>query len=226
MKRKELLGTIEVYKDSKEAYLEEFRELFLYHSLLLDGVKISKDQVQSVISDNQIINPIVGYHKAFRYMLQCVKDRRLLDEQVILQIHKLVMWNGRNRNERKENFAYRVDMNPRFPFLLREFYENLNIKSKICGLPEAMNPMDLAAWTHNEFLQINPFKEGNGRIARLLLNYQLMLYGYLPVLIPVIDSKKYEKIIKEYTVNKELDTIATYVHLLEEREVDRLRLGK
>lgn len=226
MKRKELLKVIEENKALKREYMEEFRKQFFYHSLLLDNVKISKEQVRSVLEENQIIVPIVGYHKAFRYVLQCVKDRRILDEQVVLQIHKLVMWSGRSRSEGKENFAYRVDMNPRFPFLLKEFYENLSIKSKICGLPEAMNPMDLAVWTHNEFLQINPFKDGNGRIARLLLNYQLMQYGYLPVIVPIIDNKKYEKILKDYTVNRELDAIATYVHLLEEREVDRLRLGK
>ena len=42
--------------------------------------------------------------------------------------------------------------------------------------------IELAAWTHSEWVRIHPFRNGNGRSARLLANAILMRYGLPPVL--------------------------------------------
>ena len=42
--------------------------------------------------------------------------------------------------------------------------------------------IELAAWTHSEWVRIHPFSNGNGRIARILTNAVLMRYGLPPVL--------------------------------------------
>ena len=38
-----------------------------------------------------------------------------------------------------------------------------------------LSPEAKAAWALNEFLAIHPFRDGNGRLARLLLNWVLLL---------------------------------------------------
>jgi hypothetical protein len=40
--------------------------------------------------------------------------------------------------------------------------------------------IDLAAWTHGEWIRIHPFANGNGRTARLWANSILMRYGIPP----------------------------------------------
>lgn len=40
-----------------------------------------------------------------------------------------------------------------------------------------MNGIELAAWTHAEFVKIHPFVDGNGRTSRPIMNYQLMVHG-------------------------------------------------
>lgn len=40
-----------------------------------------------------------------------------------------------------------------------------------------------AAWAHGEWVRIHPFINGNGRTARLLLNYVLVRYGIEPLAI-------------------------------------------
>lgn len=40
--------------------------------------------------------------------------------------------------------------------------------------------IDLAAWTHAEWVRIHPFANGNGRTARLWANFILMRYGIAP----------------------------------------------
>ena len=42
--------------------------------------------------------------------------------------------------------------------------------------------IELAAWTHSEWVRIHPFINGNGRTARILTNAVLMRYGQPPVL--------------------------------------------
>ena len=42
--------------------------------------------------------------------------------------------------------------------------------------------IELAAWTHSEWVRIHPFANGNGRTARILTNAILMRYGLPPVL--------------------------------------------
>ncbi|MCH4172436.1 MAG: Fic family protein [Lactobacillus sp.] len=41
-----------------------------------------------------------------------------------------------------------------------------------------MTPVELAAQLHQKFVTIHPFIDGNGRTARLLLNYILVCHGY------------------------------------------------
>lgn len=40
--------------------------------------------------------------------------------------------------------------------------------------------IDLAAWTHAEWVRIHPFANGNGRTARIWANFILMRYGIAP----------------------------------------------
>jgi Fic family protein len=50
---------------------------------------------------------------------------------------------------------------------------------------------ELAALFHYRYIRIHPFEDGNGRIARLLVNYILLRHGYPMIVIPVADRKNY-----------------------------------
>lgn len=52
-------------------------------------------------------------------------------------------------------------------------------------------PVELAAEFHYKFVCIHPFDDGNGRIARLLMNYILLKNGLPPVIIKSVDKKNY-----------------------------------
>ena len=55
-------------------------------------------------------------------------------------------------------------------YQVKEFYRAL-------AAEHGMNPIELAARTHAEFVKIHPFVDGNGRASRMLMNYQLMAAG-------------------------------------------------
>lgn len=54
-----------------------------------------------------------------------------------------------------------------------------------------LHPVVLAAMFHYKFVRIHPFDDGNGRIARLLLNYVLLKHGLPMVIIKSSDKKNY-----------------------------------
>ena len=55
----------------------------------------------------------------------------------------------------------------------------------------AEHPLILASELHYRFIRIHPFDDGNGRVARLLVNYVLMKAGYPPVIIKSVDKETY-----------------------------------
>lgn len=49
----------------------------------------------------------------------------------------------------------------------------------------------LLAQLHHEFVLIHPFDDGNGRVARMLVNYVLLRLGYPPIVVPTERKKDY-----------------------------------
>lgn len=54
-----------------------------------------------------------------------------------------------------------------------------------------LHPLVTSALFHYRFVRVHPFDDGNGRMARLLMNYHLMRHGLPPVIIPSIDKQNY-----------------------------------
>ncbi len=54
-----------------------------------------------------------------------------------------------------------------------------------------LSPVELAALFHYRYIRIHPFEDGNGRIARLLVNYILLRHGYPMMVVPTADRKNY-----------------------------------
>ncbi len=49
----------------------------------------------------------------------------------------------------------------------------------------------IAAKFHHDFVLIHPFDDGNGRVARMLVNYLLLRDGYPPIIVPTERKKDY-----------------------------------
>jgi fido (protein-threonine AMPylation protein) len=62
---------------------------------------------------------------------------------------------------------------------------------------KSMHPVELAGLFHHKYLQIHPFKDGNGRVARELLNFILERNDYPPIVIPVSRRQEYMEFLEE-----------------------------
>ncbi|MCP5050942.1 MAG: Fic family protein [bacterium] len=63
--------------------------------------------------------------------------------------------------------------------------------SKLPGIKEKFHPVVYAAKVHAHLVRIHPFHDGNGRIARLLMNLVLVGSGYPVTIIPPLRRVEY-----------------------------------
>ena len=58
------------------------------------------------------------------------------------------------------------------------------------------HPVEFAARLHHDFVDIHPFKDGNGRTGRVLMNIALMQVGYPMAIIVKEDRQKYYRVLE------------------------------
>lgn len=86
---------------------------------------------------------------------------------------------------------------------------------------DELHPVQLAAEFHYRFVCIHPFDDGNGRVARLVMNYILLKNSYPPVIIKSEDKESY------LTALQKADTgdIKSLIEYIEEQSIWSLELS-
>ena len=69
-------------------------------------------------------------------------------------------------------------------------------------------------------MKIHPFIDGNGRTSGLIMNYQLMSNGFLPVSISKDNRFEYYNFLEEYAINDNLEPFVDLIAELEEKQLN------
>jgi Fic family protein len=202
----------------RKNYEDAFAIEYTHNSTAIEGNTLSLMETKLVLEDKLSIGgkelreiyEVVNHDKAFAYIQKCVAEGKPLGEVIIKDIHELLMENifqgGVYRNvDVKITGASHHPPSPNQMYIeIKNFYADLPHKSDL-------NPIELAAWTHAEFVKIHPFADGNGRTSRLIMNYQLIADGFLPVSIPKDSRLDYFKSLESYAVNDDLKPFSSLV---------------
>jgi len=208
-------------------YEEAFAIEYTHNSTAIEGNTLSLMETKLLLEDKLSIGgkelreiyEVVNHNKAFVYAQKCIAEGKPLDEGIVKDIHELLMENifqggiYRNVDVRITGAAHHPPTPNVMYVQVKSFYADLPYKADL-------NPIELAAWTHAEFVKIHPFADGNGRTSRLIMNYQLMAHGFLPVSIPKETRLSYFEALEAYAVNGDLATFANMVAGLEEARLD------
>lgn len=191
--------------NQKEMYKWLKTEL-AYTSNAIEGNTLTRKETELVIDDGitSTSKPIkdyieaINHAKAFEKIIVFLKENKNINENFMLDIHKIVLTGldndnaGFYRNCRVRISGSTVIMpNPlKVPDLMINFYN---------WLDENMDNEPLTAiLAHLKFVSIHPFVDGNGRCARLLMNTILLQFGFVPIVIRPTDRKRYLSVIENY----------------------------
>ena len=210
------------------SYEKDFELTFTHNSTAIEGNTLTLMETKVVLEDGVAIGgkelreiyEVINHKKAYGYVKKCIAEKKSLDENIVKDLHAILTENiivgGIYRNEevRISGAGFTPPAGNEMYMQIKNFYEDLKIKEK------ELNPIELAAWTHAEFVRIHPFVDGNGRTSRLIMNYQLLLNGYLPVSVAKENRLDYYNALEQYAVNGDLTVFADFVAELEETQLD------
>lgn len=172
---------------------QENRILATHHSTSIEGNPLSPLDVTNIILGDQIPvtkseKEVRNYFAVLNTMFLLAKKRVPLDTALVKKLHHELM----NDIEKKDLGEFRdagvfvghrtqteivVKHNP--PFHTRKEITNaLTELFDWCMNDEEIHPLLKAGILHHQFVYIHPFFDGNGRLARVLTAYYLLLKKY------------------------------------------------
>ena len=209
------------------SYEMDFELRFTHNSTAIEGNTLTLMETKVVLEDGVSIGgkelreiyEVVNHKKAYEYVKKCIAENKPLTENIVKDLHAILTENiivggiYRNQEVRISGAGFTPPAGNEMYVQIKSFYEDLKYKKDL-------NPIELAAWTHAEFVRIHPFVDGNGRTSRLLMNYQLMINGYLPVSVDKEDRLDYYNALEQYAAHGNLEPFADFVANLEEKQLD------
>ncbi len=214
-------------KEALERFDKSFEVEYAHNSTAIEGNTLSLIQTKAVLEDGVSIGgktlreiyEVVNHQKAFRFVQNCIAGGKTLDEKIVKDIHALLMENiltggiYRSVEVRISGAKHKPPGPGEMYQQIKKFYADMPYQAE-------RNAVELAAWTHAEFVKIHPFVDGNGRTSRMIMNYQLMANGFLPVSIAKENRLEYFEVLEAYAVNGELQPFAEMIASLEEQRLD------
>lgn len=214
-------------KEVLQSFDRSFEVEYTHNSTAIEGNTLSLIQTKAILEDGisvggktlREIYEVVNHNKAFGFVKKCVTEGKKLDETIIKDIHALLMENiltggvYRNVEVRISGAKHKPPVPSEMYHQIKNFYADMPYKVK-------ENAIEFAAWTHAEFVKIHPFVDGNGRTSRMIMNYQLLASGFLPVSIAKENRLEYFEALEAYAVEGDLNPFANMIAELEEQRLD------
>ena len=181
--------------------------------VVLEGITIGGKSVKEHLE-------AINHENAIEYLDGLTKDKSEISEWNIKGLHQLILKGidddnaGRYRNHNViiSGAKHRPPEYIKVPELMEKLMMNYDEWDKY-------HPIIRAALLHGELVKIHPFIDGNGRTSRLIMNMDLMISGYVPVIIKKDNRLKYyEALDKAHTTGDYTD----FVKIITEAENEML----
>lgn len=163
-----------------------------YHSNAIEGNTLTISETKVVlegitIGGKSMVEHLetINHREAIWFVEDLIASKEELTEWNLKNIHALILRGidhsnaGRYRNENvlisgaKHIPPKHFEVDYMMEKLIKEYGQDW----------KDLHPVVKATLLHGEFVKVHPFIDGNGRTARLLLNFELMKNGYTPIII-------------------------------------------
>lgn len=192
----EALGKQELFMKQSPQKLKVLREHALIESAVssnrIEGVTVDQARIRTIIFGKSLLRDrdeeeVRGYRDSLKLIHE--QNRELpISEDTILNLHRLCrgeIWDAGKYKEKdgdiiekfpngRERVRFKTVEAAKTPMFMRELTEMWNR----CLLERWVHPLIGLAAFNLDFLCIHPFRDGNGRVSRLLLLLQCYHLGY------------------------------------------------
>ena len=225
-------------KEQEDRIMQKFRLDWNYHSNHLEGNSLTYGETKALILFGVTAQgkplkdtlEITGHNEAINWVLEMIRGERPLTENFIRELHSLLLQDSykESKNEKGEiiprkisSGRYKITPNhvqtvtgEIFYFATPEetpakMFDLINWYNEKANEKES-NPILIAAEFHYKFIRIHPFDDGNGRTARILMNFILMQFGFPPVIIKTEDKANYFAALQMADVGN-IESFITYI---------------
>lgn len=156
---------------------------------------------------------IVGYKKGFDFLYEALKQGTEISEGFVKRLHSYVQHGAEDAGEYRTIQNYIGDLSrvvytpcpPReVPERMKEYIKTVQTDFNANKALISQENIDWAALFHGfakhhiEFERIHPFIDGNGRTGRLLLTYEMISVGLIPVDIRYEERSRYYAALAAY----------------------------
>lgn len=210
-KNKVILQMLLQNKDNQKTLDKWLSTELAYTSNGIEGNTLTRKETELAIEEKLTsgAKPIndyleaINHAKAFEFIKNAAIQNIKIDEDFILQIHKIILSGiddsnaGFYRSVRvRISGSQTVLPNPlKVPDLMNDFGKWLVEKDD--------DILIKAIEAHYRLVTVHPFVDGNGRTARLLLNAMLLENGYAPIIIRKIDRRRYLSALETYQTKED-----------------------
>lgn len=207
------IGDLKILHLSEENWVE-FTKLFAYDTNAIEGSTVTASEVKNILEKDRVPKDKPQYEIAETYgVSDAIAHIRTTKEHISLDLikglHKIVFKNSKDFAGKFRPVGVEVAVVDAAGKTVHQGAPSAHV----IGLLEELvkwyhknknkyTPIVLAAVVHNQFENIHPFQDGNGRVGRLLLNNILIKHKLPPVNIELKNRTKYYNALQEYE-NKE-----------------------
>lgn len=190
---------------------------FISNSVSFDTALVSKEDTEKILNQNyEGINPklvllINNYLEAFLQAAMLANKKEELTENTLKDLHEKIV-QGFTLGGLYRNVDISIEGSNHTPPSFIKVYDRM--KKYFISLNEENNDAYYnIAFSHLQLMKIHPFLDGNGRLARIILNYQLIFYGMKPIYLSFNEKEEYFNMLEEFKVNKNIEPFIDYIKL-------------
>ena len=174
----------------------------------------------NVRMDETLKRSIYNHFKTYQYMVESIENNKEFNEEFVKDLHEMLL-DGIINGGLYRNINLSIKGSNHTPCDYIKVYDRMKKYYDTLATYEG-NDIQKAAYAHLQIAKVHPFLDGNGRIARLVMNYMLIKAGYLPINVPRRDMNIYFNLLEEFKVNKTQVPFEEFIEVRLNREYDRL----
>lgn len=197
-----------MHSEASKKITIDFLVDFVYNSISFETSVVSLDEVSRIINgdvsniEKTKITIINNNLNGFLFMLNLLEKEEAFTENKLKDLHEIIMKDlgigglYRNVDISVKGSNHTPPSHIKVYDRMKKYFDTINNPTD--------NVEEQIAFSHLQLMKIHPFLDGNGRCARIVLNYQLLKNNFSPIILDYSKKDEYFTCLEEFKVNKNI----------------------